>query len=101
MRGRSPVSRLCSPPEVSAKRDHLAQGLRQLPAQEVFQPFRAPGRAPDPLGLVPGEMPGPAHRRGEPDLTVGRMLVDLVGAPILELQRQYAADELDIQPFAA
>ena len=48
MRGRSPVSRLCSPPEASAKRDHLAQGLRQLAAQEVFQPLRRPGSSARP-----------------------------------------------------
>ena len=47
--------------------------------------------------LVPGKMPGAAHRRGKPDLPVRRMPVQQILAARLGLDRQDAVHELDIQ----
>src|SRR4029077_5389724 len=96
--GRSPINRFdLGPSTRSAKLDRLPACVGRLGAEQLLQPFAAAGGDPGLVVLAPGEMPGPAHGRGEPDLAVGAMLVEQELAARLDLDGQDAAYKFGIE----
>src|SRR5688572_17616445 len=73
--------------------------LARQQGQEILGAVRPrPGRPPAPFSR--GEVPGTAFGRGQPDLPVGAVLVDDVGAAVGQLDLQDAALQVDLQPVA-
>src|SRR5690348_12647857 len=97
-RGLSPVSPLLAfGRSLLAKIDRLPCHFAQLASEELFQALAAARGKPGLAFVAPGKMPGAADRRRQPELTVRRMPVQQVFGARFGLDRQDAADQLDIQ----
>src|ERR1041385_5984491 len=97
-RGLSPVSPLGFGRSIlRAKVDRLSCRLAQLPGQQFFQALAAARGKPGLAFIAPGEMPGAADRRGQPELAVRSMPVQQVFGAGFGLDRQDAGHQLDIQ----
>src|SRR5258706_11659170 len=96
-RGFRPTSRADLGRSSLGKIDRLAGGLAQLAAKQGLEALLAASGYPVLVVLAPGEMPGPADRRGKPDLVVWAVLVQQELGPRLGFDGQDPAHDFGIQ----